>query len=74
VPPYAAALISLPFWTPAGTWVCTVVTGSAALASLLIFGPEAAGFTGACIDASGIRLPAAGLLLPWPSTRSVTAR
>lgn len=73
VPPYAAALVSLPFWTPPGMWICPVVAGSVGLACLVGFGPEAAGFTGACIDASGIWLPAAGLRLPWSSIRTVKA-
>ncbi|MEV0272395.1 hypothetical protein AB0H43_26765 [Hamadaea sp. NPDC050747] len=73
VPPYLAALASLPFWAPTGAWVCPVVIGSLGLGCLFGFGPEAAGFTGACIDASGIWLPAAGLRLPWSSIRSVTA-
>jgi len=73
VPPYVAALVSMPFWAPSGTWICCVVMGSVGLACLVGFGPEAAGFGGACIDASGIWLPAAGLRLPWSSIRSVTA-
>jgi hypothetical protein len=50
-----------------------VVIGSLALACLVGFGPEAAGLSGACIDASGIWLPAVGLRLPWSSIRTVTA-
>lgn len=73
VPPFAAALISLPFWTPPGTWVCPVATGSVGLACLVGFGPEPAGFMGACVDASGIWLPAVGLRLPWSSIRAVKA-
>jgi hypothetical protein len=73
VPPYVAVLVSLPFWAPAGMWIYPVVMGSLGLACLVGFGPEAAGFTGACIDASGIRLPGAGLRLPWSSIRTVTA-
>jgi len=73
VPPYVAALVSMPFWAPSGTWICCVVMGSVGLACLVGFGPEAAGFGGACIDASGIWLPAAGLRLPWSSIRTVTA-
>ncbi|NUR25220.1 MAG: hypothetical protein HOV83_05120 [Catenulispora sp.] len=72
VPPYAAVLVALPFWGPAG-WIGAVVSGVIGVTFLFGLGPAAAGFTGACIDAAGIALPSVGLRLPWSAVRSVTA-